>query len=223
MPLTQAQITQLIEAINGYDFPAVYFDFNNHIEIVAQNMTEVETQIRGQMRFQEVMVTKYGLANVLYWGFAQIGFRQNRIDDFMNNVLDHQIIAFQALMRQNEIPTMKAIKGIGLPQYSGVSFVSKILMFLNPSDYCVLDQQLAKLRTPGSPKVLNDLSFGQNENQIRITNHNEAVYNGWRHECSGISQMYFQGRYRVADVERGFFSLIQRNDLLDAQTIYNDA
>ena len=95
-------------------------------------------------------------------------------------------------------------------------------MFLNPSDYCVLDQQLAKLRTPGSPKILNDLIFRGNETQIRITNHNEAVYNGWRNECAAISQMYFQGIYRVVDIERGFFNLIQRNNLIDAQTIYND-
>jgi len=223
MPLTPAQIAHLDEAITGYNFPAVYFDFGTQIEITAQNMTEVETALAAQLRSQEVSVAKYGLANVLYWGFAQIGFRQNRINDFMKNVSDRQIIAFQALIRPNEMPTMKAIKSIGLPQYSGMSFVSKILMFLNPSDYCVLDQQLAKLRTPDSPKVLNGLSFRQNETQIRITNHNEVVYNGWRNECSAISQMYFQGRYRVADVERGFFNLIQRNNLLDAQTIYNDA
>ena len=223
MPLTEAQITQLNEAINGYEFPAVYFDFIRDIEIQAQSMIEVETEICRQLRSQEVRIIKYGLANILYWGFAQIGFRQNRIDNFMNNVSDRQIIAFRALIRANQMPTMRAIKVIGLPQFSGMSFVSKILMFLNPIDYCVLDKQLAKLRTPDSPKILNDLSFGQNQTQIRITDHNEAVYNGWRNECSAISQMYFQGRYRVADVERGFFNLIQRNNLLDARRIYNDA
>jgi hypothetical protein len=96
-------------------------------------------------------------------------------------------------------------------------------MFLDPSDYCVLDQQLAKLRTPGSPKILNDLVFNQNATQIRITNHNESIYNGWCNECTEISQMYFQGTYRVVDVERGFFNLIQQNNLLDAQAIYNNA
>jgi hypothetical protein len=223
MPLTPPQILQLQNAITGFNFPPVYFDFDNNIEVVAQNMTEIETEIAGQLRSQERSITKYGLANVLYWGFAQIGFRQNRINDFLNKVSDRQTIAFQDLMRQNEMPTMVAIKNIGLPQYSGMSFISKILMFLNPLTYCVLDQQLAKLRTPGSPKILNHLVFAENETQIRITTHNEVVYNGWRNECATISQMYFQGTYRVVDIERGFFNLIQQNNLQYAMAIYNDA
>lgn len=223
MPLTPAQIQQLDNAIIGYNFPAVYWDFDAEIEITAPNMTELETAISDQLRSPEMNITKYGLANVLYWGFAQIGFRQNRIDDFMNNVTDHQVMAFQALLRQNEMPTMKAIKTIGLPQYSGMSFISKILMFLTPLAYCVLDQQLTKLRTPGSPKILNDLVFGEGETQIRITNHNETVYNSWRNECATISHMYFQDIYRVADIERGFFNLIQQNNLQNAKAIYNDA
>lgn len=223
MPLTPYQIACLDKAIKTYNFPAVYFDFDTRIEIKAQNMTEIETVIARQLRSQEVRIVKHGLANILYWGFAQIGYRQNRIDKFMNNISDQQIIKFQNLIKQNEMPTMRAIKSIGLPQYSGMSFVSKILMFLNPEDYCVLDQQLAKLRTPGSPKILNDLAFGNNETQIRITEHNETVYDGWRHECSVINQIYFHGRYRVTDVERGFFNLIQQDCLLDAKEIYNNA
>ena len=223
MPLTAVQIEQLRGAITGYAFPAVYFDFNNGLEVVAQNMLEVEAALAGQLRSQEVASTKHGLANVLYWGYAQIGYRQNRIDKFINNVSDQQIKDFQALLTANNIPTMMAIRHIGLPQYSGISFISKILMFLNPRAYCILDQQLAKLRTPKSPKILNDLVFSQNETQIRITNNNETVYNGWRNECSAISQMYFQGTYRVVDIERGFFNLIQRNNLLNAQAIYNYA
>jgi hypothetical protein len=223
MPLSPDQIAQLHEAITGYAFPAVYFDFNNDIEVAAQNMGEVETVLAGQLRSQEVVSTKRALANILYWGYAQIGYGGRRVNDFMNNVSDQQIMDFQALTNGDNIPTMMAVRRIRMPQYSGISFISKILMFLNPSAYCVLDQQLTKLRTPESPKILNALVFRQNETQIRITNHNEAVYNGWRAECSAISQMYFQGNYRVVDVERGFFNLIQRNHILDGQAIYNDA
>lgn len=223
MPLTPDQIAQLHGAITGYAFPVVYFDFNSNIEVTAQNMGEVETVLADQLRSQEVVSTKRALANILYWGYAHIGYGGKRVNDFMNNVSDQQIIDFQALINGDNMPTMMAIRRIRIPQYSGISFISKILMFLNPRDYCVLDQQLTKLRTPESPKILNDLVFRQNETQIRITNHNEAIYNGWCDECSAISQMYFQGNYRVVDVERGFFTLIQRNHLLDAQAIYNDA
>jgi len=223
MPLTAVQIEQLRGAITYYAFPAVYFDFNNSREVVAQNMLEVEAMLAGQLRSKEVVSTKHGLTNVLYWGYAQIGYRQYRIDMFLNNVSDQQIIEFQSLLAANNIPTMKAILHIGLPQYSGISFISKILMFLNPIAYCVLDKQLTKLRTTESPKILNELVFSKKETQIRITTHNEAIYNGWRNECSAISQMYFQSTYRVVDIERGFFNLIQRNNLLNAQAIYNDA
>ena len=223
MPLTPGQIAQLRDAITRYAFPALYFDFNNNIEITAQNIGEVEAALADQLKSQELLRTKHGLSNVLYWGYAQIPYRWKRVHNFMSRVCDEQITNFQSLINGDNVPTLAAVCRCRLPEYSGMSFISKILMFLNPSDYCVLDQQLAKLRTPGSPKILNDLIFRPNETQIRITNHNEAVYNGWRNECAAISQMYFQGIYRVVDIERGFFNLIQRNNLLDAQAIYNAA
>jgi len=95
MPLTAIQIEQLENAITGYNFPAVYFNFAAQIEITAPNMATLEDVIASQLKSQEMAVTKCGLANVLYWGFAQIGFRQNRIDNFLNNVLDQQIVDFQ--------------------------------------------------------------------------------------------------------------------------------
>ncbi len=223
MPLTQAQVERLHNAIDGYAFPAVYFDFNDNLEVDAQNIVELEEIIAAQLRSQEVNVVKHGLANVLYWGFAQIGYRENRVNDFMDKVTSRQIENFQALIYENRTPTLMEIKDVRMPQYSGISFVSKILMFLNPNSYCVLDKQLAYLRTPGSPKILNESAFGGRETQIRITSHNETIYNGWRNECSTINQMYFDGGYRVVDVERGFFNLIQNDDLLDAQVLYNEA
>jgi len=223
MSLTPAQVAQLHDAITGYTFPAVYFDFDIDKEIAAQTMTAVETVIATQLRANAALMVKFGLANVLYWGYAQIGYRGKRVNDFMDNVTEQHITAFQRLITADVVPALVQIKNIRLPQYSGMSFISKILMFLHPKTYCVLDKQLAKLRTPGSPKILNDLVFGENETQIRITSHNEAIYNGWRNECAAISQIYFQGTYRVVDIERGFFTLIQQNHLLDAQTIYNNA
>jgi len=220
MSLTPAQITQLREAITGYTFPAVYCDFNNgHNKIKAQNMTKVEAVIAGQLRSQKTIDTKHGLANILYWGYAKIGFGGIRVDRFLRRVSDKQIRAFQDLVSKNNMPTMMEIKRTKMPEYSGVSFISKILMFLNPNTYCVLDKQI-KLRNPACTKILNGLVF---KTQIRVTVENENVYNGWREECSEISQKYFQGRYRVVDIERGFFNLIQSGHLSKAQAIYNDA
>jgi len=222
MPLNQQQITQLGDSITGYAFPTVYFDFTNNIAVNAQNMSEVENLIFHQLESNEIVNVKYGLANVLYWGYAQIGYRGIRINDFVANVTQPQLLDFIALLR-NGMPTMQEISRIRMPQYSGISFSSKILMFLNPTDYCVLDQQLAQLRSSGSLKHLNELAFGANDTQIRITRHNEGVYNRWRNECLAISQQYYQGEHRAVDVERGFFNLVQQHYVADAQAIYNAA
>ncbi len=223
MPLTEQQIERLREAIDGYNFPAVYFDFDNSVPVDAQTMENVEATIKNQLRSADAMIVRYGLANVLYWGYAQIGYRDKRVKDFMNKVTCQQINNFQSILNGNNVPSIIQVKNIRMPQYSGMSFISKILMFLDPQDYCVLDKQVANLRTPNSPKLLNNLDFKHNNTQIRITNHNQGVYNGWRNECLNISEQYYQGNYRVVDIERGFFSLIQRDHLLDAQRIYNDA
>ena len=118
---------------------------------------------------------------------------------------------------------MGEIKRIHIPQYSGISFVSKVLMFLDPMEYCVLDKQIASLRTQNVPKALSQLVFGTNETQIRISAHNEAVYDGWRKECLAVGTDYYNNEYRAVDIERGFFQLIQQGWLLDAQVIYNNA
>jgi len=78
-------------------------------------------------------------------------------------------------------------------------------MFLSPVDYCVLDQQICKLR-PATGKSLDKLVV---ETQIRVTKSNQSVYDDWRNECSNISTIYFKSKYRVVDIERGLFSLMQ--------------
>jgi hypothetical protein len=159
----------------------------------------------------------------LYWGYAQVGFRENRVKDFVNNVSNSQLTEFQALLVNGWTPKMTEIKAIRMPQYSGMSFISKVLMFLDPVAYCVLDRQIAKLRTSNSPKALNSLTFGQKETLIRISYQNENVYDRWRAECLAVSRTYFGNQYRVVDIERGFFNLVQQGYLLSAQTIYNNA
>lgn len=223
MPLTAAQTEILHDAIGNYAFPPVYYDFEAGIEIVANNMEEVEHVISGQLLSINTEEVRQGLANILYWGYANIGYRDVRVANLNNNITMEQIEAFQVLLGNGHIPTMAEIKRIQMPQYSGMSFVSKVLMFLNPVEYCVLDKQIANLRTHNGHKSLNHLVFRQNDTQIRISTHNETVYNEWRSECLAISIEYYDNEYRVVDIERGFFQLIQQGHLLDAQAIYNAA
>lgn len=223
MPLTGEQIAFFREAIIGYSFPAVYYDFQENRKVQASSMADVEHAISGQLCSVHAEDVKNGLANILYWGYANVGYRDIRVEGLNNNITIGQIKAFQALLANGRTPTMAEIKTIHIPQYSGMSFLSKVLMFLNPTHYCVLDKQIARLRTENSPKALNQLSFGPKETQIRISSHNEAIYNCWCAECLEVSTTYYGGEYRVVDIERGFFHLIQQGRLLDAQTIYNSA
>jgi hypothetical protein len=223
MPLTTYQIEQLDEAIRAYSFPAVYFDFKNNREYLAPSMLAVEKIVGSKLRSLDIDDVKFGLANVLYWGYSQIGYGITRVNIFLNNITIFQLDDFQELLVGNKIPRLADVKHIQMPQYSGMSFISKVLMFLDPAKYCVLDQKIALLRTQSSPKALNRLVFRPKDTQIRISRYNEAVYDKWRDECMAISSMYFQASYRAVDIERGFFELIQHGDLSTAQTIYNNS
>jgi hypothetical protein len=129
----------------------------------------------------------------------------------------------QQFLLNGAVPNMVAIKNLHLTEFSGMSFISKVLMFLDQINYCVLDKQISKLRNPECMKSLSQLSFGSNETQIRISHNNQNVYNNFREECGAISARYYHNKFRVADVERGFFTLIQTGNLAATQEIYNDA
>lgn len=130
------------------------------------------------------------------------------------------LLEFQGVIAQGAILKLRQVRDIHMPQFSGISFISKILAFLDPVNYCVLDQQLARLAGGHGNKALNHLTQGQ---QIRVTANNQVVYDGWRQECAAISKKYFSGVYRAIDVERGFFHLVQTNQLHLAQVIYANA
>ena len=136
---------------------------------------------------------------------------------FRKGVTLNHFTQFQALVAASSVPSLSKLKALKIPEYSGVSFISKILAFLDPDQYCVLDQQLARLGAGSGASALHRLRFGT---RIDVTAHNEVVDDAWRAECRHISAQYFRGRHRVVDVERGFFQLVQTNQLPLAQQIY---
>jgi hypothetical protein len=223
MPLNQHQKNQLEASIIQYIFPAVYYDFINNDPVMAANMHDVEKYIRKLLYSNKLIDVKHGLANVIYWGYAQVGYRDHRVERFLDLVSEEQIQLFQKIILSGTLPDMASINNLRLPEFSGMSFISKILMFLDSANYCILDKQISTLRTPGCMKALSHLAFGQNETQIRISYNNQNVYNNRREECREISAQYYQKAYRVVDVERGFITLIQTGNLAAAQEIYNDA
>jgi hypothetical protein len=218
MPLDSRQISELEQAIATYAFPAVYFDFGSNIEVRAKDMRVLETAIRQMLVSVNGNGIRDGLANVIYWGWAQnSGIRDVRVRRFRDGVTPEQIDRFRFLIASGAVPTLANIRAINMPQFSGVSFISKILAFLDPTRYCVLDRGLLKLSSvPG--RALHQLSVPGT--QIKVTPRNERAYDAWRVECAEISALYFGGRYRVVDVERGFFQLLQEGRTPLAQQVY---
>src|SRR5687768_15401796 len=140
-------------------------------------MGTVEAAIHAMLASASTEDVRYGLANVIYWGYAQIPYRPVRVRRFMERVTLGHLIQFQALVAVHGVPTLSQVKAVKIPEYSGISFISKILTFLNPSQYCVLDQQLAKLAYGPGTRALHRLSVGT---QIPVTANNEAIYDAWR-------------------------------------------
>ena len=219
--LTPQQINILQTAINGYNFPVVYFDFASNTEIDAKKMCVLEGVISKMLRSPQQQQVKHGLANIIYWGNAQAGYRDYRFKQFLNNVTVYQLQKFQGMVVNGQTPTLRQIKNIGMPQYSGISFISKIVTFLDPAKYCVLDFRIAELRNHSGTKAINNLKI--NKTQITVTANNCKQYDQWCNECQMISNKYYSGQYRAVDIERGFFHLICNRRLRDAQLIYNAA
>ncbi len=218
MSLTAAQVHNLSVAIGAYAFPTTYYNFVSATPVHAANMVAVEAAIQTMLTSANPAVAKQGLANVLYWGYAQIGFGPTRVNRFWNNVTAVQIAQYQALVAAHGVPTLRQLRAVGMPEYSGISFLSKVLMFLDPTNYCVLDLQLAGIRLAPGVRPLHGLVV--HRTTIGVTHHNQAIYNAWRAECRDISNVYFGGIHRAADIERGFFHLIQAGNLPAAQAIY---
>ena len=222
MPLDDRQQAELECAISNYTFPPVYYDWAAFQEVAAANVGELECVLRTLLISENPDRVRDGLANVLYWGYARIGYRDTRVRNLRTGITSGQIADFQALVRPRgdpgavRIPTLQEIAKLRMPEFSGISFISKILMFLDPCRYCVLDNQLARL-ADNAPRAIYRLRA---QGQLPVNEASERAYEDWRTECLKISHDYYDERYRAVDIERGFFTLIQSNQLPLACTIY---
>ena len=96
-------------------------------------------------------------------------------------------------------------------QFSQVSFVSKILMFLDPARYPVLDLKIAKAFAKPSFLPLQNLTF--TTGGIRITERNATAYDTWACWCREIATVVYEAPVspcrgvRAVDVERALFTL----------------
>ena len=219
--------TALLGAIEGYDFPTVTYDFDKREEVRHPDMRSVETWVRRLLLARNRCDVRDGLSNVLYWGYMNSpGRRDFRVKAFRENVTDDQLDGFMRIGRRTPAPGLLDFKGIGLPQFSGMSFVTKIIMFLDPDRQPVLDMRIAEAfsRSPDFPPLQalafrTKADFGKNaDTQVRITRHNECVYNEWAAWCVRIAAWANAeptspcSGIRAVDVERAVFTLAESPD-----------
>jgi hypothetical protein len=200
---------ELQRARDSYTFPAKTYDFRAEGEVVHPTSREVETSISTQLRSERLEDVRDGLSNVLYWGYGTSkGRRKHRVHRFRSEVAERDLSAFSDLVKSLSGPGLVAIHALGLPQFSGASFISKVRMFLDPANYVVLDLKLAQLRTiPGT--IIDGLaSVGT---QIRVTPNNELVYERWSEWCRRAALLAFGPGIPAVDAERAVFQLVNQD------------
>ena len=160
MKLEERHIHQLAAAISEYDFPLVAYDFDNEAEKNDfQSYFELERFVHAQLLSDKQEDVKNGLSNVIYWGYATSRGRQkDRVKKFRSEVNDQQIFEFSKSVRSNGI-RLQDVARCHLPQFSKVSFISKILMFLDPTKNVTLDLQLSKIRDARTPTSFRNLTI----------------------------------------------------------------
>jgi len=221
VPLTPAQVLQLSTAIAGYAFPPAYFDYSAGAPVIGLTMAQVEARIRSDLTAGVPSRTKDGLSNVLYWGFTQMGGLSDvRVGQFRTNVSPMQLRAASLLLSGTPRPTLQSIKKLLLPQFSGVSFVSKVRMFLDPAGSATLDQQIMKIHGVRPTTVL--AAVRPSKTNIPVSAANSAAYEAWCERLDYIRNMYLP-HLRVVDIERGLFHLIQSGNVETSAVLLADA
>ena len=214
----------LCKAKESYDFPKVTYDFVAEKENCHPDMWGVEKYIQGLLNSPDRVAIKNGLSNVLYWGYARHGIQSKRVYKFRDGVSDHHLDKFAeavAGLQGLREPGLIRLKKIGMPEFSRMSFVSKIRMFLDPDNFPVLDTKLAENFSQYHifPPLLN-LTFKkksehgqQGDTQIRITRSNERTYDEWASWCRETARQVNSEftspckDLRAVDVERAIYQL----------------
>jgi hypothetical protein len=95
-------------------------------------------------------------------------------------------------------------------------------MFLDPVHSATLDKQILKMKYALQGTVLDHVAATPADTTIRLTQGNSVAYEVWCTRLEFIRATYFP-HARVVDVERGFFHLIQTDQVGRAAAILRDA
>lgn len=206
MALTGQQIEILYEALRGYNYPARLYDFEQKQQVTFVTMRELENYLRKKILSTNPLEVKFGLANVVYWGNLTAGYCWHRVQKFLDEVTLEQIQKAIALFSKIEGDGLIEIKRLGLPQFSNMSFASKLRMFLDPDNYVTLDRKLLQLKKSKIKTIFHDIK--EYSTYIPITKQNCELYRFWSKLCRETAKTYFKNENVIAvDIERGIFHL----------------
>ena len=219
-------------AAGEYSFPAKTYDFVEETESEYAEMSYVEQLIRAQLTSENRSQVKDGLSNVLYWGYArQGGIGPYRTRKFREEVTDDQLDAFVGCRRRSACIGIEELQRLRLPQFSRMSFSSKVLMFMCPDRYPVLDLKIARfarrepvqwLDRPSGLSALLNLNLYPTS--IPLTGSNMRAYREWAGWCCEIADAVNSVvppdvSLRAVDVERAIFWCIDRERETEARCL----
>ena len=234
----------LCKALGRYSFPPVTFDFESERErrhgVEArphEAMRRVEQCVSDLLRSPDARAVRDGLSNVLYWGWAQKpGLQRARVHKFrdMMKPSDPRVVRFMNFVHsmprssQSAAEQLRALEQLKLSQFSQMPFTTKILMFLHPNRFAVLDLKIARVAKQCRFPLMQELKIYMSNTdsaRIPITRANAARYERWVRWCQGIAERVngITGApcrdLRAVDVERAVFSLADLGRTGDARRL----
>ena len=181
----------LIACVNGYNYPSHVFSFNENVELKFENYRSLEKYILKELESNDPNIIKNGLSNVLYWGHFRAGYRDVRVNKFRSKIKNEQLELFHNHI-QNHSYGCQAIKRINMPEFSGLAFISKVLMFLDPSNYVTLDKKIMQLKDENNfNNPITNIAFRVNDTSIRINDNSQFWYLKWCGLCKKIANEFF--------------------------------
>ena len=210
----EAVAAGLRRALGKYYYPCVVWDFSNQREIILPSMRKVEEVIRTQLTSRKPSLVKQGLANVVFWGHRSTGRWKPRLARFLDQVTVAQLEQAAQQLPGITGPGLGAIRELSLPEFSRISFLSKLRMFLDPVRHVVLDLRLARLKKATTATLFKGLSV--QATCIPCTLSNERVYGCW---CSVCDKWGRHLKWPAVDVERAVFVLAEEDVDAAADTV----
>jgi hypothetical protein len=211
-----SSLQSLARAIRSYSYPCVVYDFRLGQEIQLQGMVEVERFIQDLLMSTDIEKVKDGLSNILFWGYYRSpGRRNHRVQNFRTRAEPHQLARAVTLFASLRGCAIRDLKRLDLPQFSHMSFLSKLRMFLDPSEFCVIDRNLCKI-----PAIAR--RFSVYPTYIPATEQNEESYSWWVKICGKASDAIEIAEHtsvRPVDAERGFFQLVDDKQIVLADSL----